>query len=143
MIILFTSYNQFKNCAAWLTKSISTHNSRTECSQMWYFRGHLASNVNFNSEPNPEKVMTGFFKNYFKNLFWSTLIVHLRENSNFRNTFLPFFFNFGWVSLCKISEKTNERCLRNAGFRCTDARANRQAWIINRTNLGRILHLEL
>ena len=114
-----------------------------KCSQMWYFRGHLTSNVNFNNESNPEKVMTEFFKNYFKNPFWATLIVHLRENSNFKNTFLPFFFNSGWVSLCKISEKTNERFLRNAGFRRLDARTNRQAWIINRTNLGKILHLEL
>ena len=40
-----------------------------KCSQMWYFRGHLASNVNFNNEPNPEKAMTEFFKNRFKKLF--------------------------------------------------------------------------
>ena len=39
-----------------------------KCSQTWYFRGDLESNVNFNNEPNPEKAVTEFFKNYFKNL---------------------------------------------------------------------------
>ena len=110
-----------------------------KCSQMRYFRRHLASNVNFNNKPNPEKVTTEFFKNYFENLFWATLIAHLRENSNFKNTFLLFSFNYGWVSLCKISEKINERFLRNVGFRRTDARTNRQAGTVNRINLGKIL----
>ena len=44
-------------------------NQEPKYSQMQYFRGHLASNVNFDNKPNPEKVMTEFSRNYFKNLF--------------------------------------------------------------------------
>ena len=136
---MLTRYKQFKNAATWLTKIISAHNSGTEMFSDVVF-SRAASNVNFNNEPNPGKVMTEFSKNYFKNLFWTTLFLHLRENFNFKNTFLPFSLILDEYHYAKFQRKLMKGfwgiLVSNAQ---TYVRIGKHE-IINRTNLGKILH---